>query len=81
MRLTLRTMLAYQDSVLEPADAEVLGREIEESDFASGLAERIRSVAKKLAARCPEGGRQGDGQRCKHRYQVPRQHAAARSRG
>src|SRR5687768_15694040 len=53
MRLTLRTMLAYMDDVLEPADAEILGKKIEESDFASGLMDRVRGVMKKLRMDAP----------------------------
>jgi hypothetical protein len=54
MRLTLRTMLAYQDSVLEPNEAEELGRKIKESDFAAGLMQRMRSVLKKLRMNAPK---------------------------
>src|SRR5262245_30779224 len=54
MRLTLRTMLAYLDEVLDPADAEALGKKIEESDFASGLVQRIRGVMKKLRMDAPK---------------------------
>src|SRR6476619_2692170 len=54
MRLTLRTMLAYLDEVLSPADAEVLKKKIDESDFASGLVERIRGVLKKLRLDAPK---------------------------
>src|SRR5262245_40622975 len=54
MRLTLRTMLAYLDQVLDPADAETLGKKIEESDFASGLVARIRGVMKKLRMDAPK---------------------------
>ena len=56
MRLTLRTMLAYLDNallppdskVLAPADAEALGKKINESDFASGLVQRVKAVLKKV---------------------------------
>lgn len=54
MRLTLRTMLAYMDNVLDPADAEVLGTKIEESDFATGLKQRIQGVLKKLRMDAPK---------------------------
>ena len=54
MRLTLRTMLAYMDNVLEPSDAEVLGKKIEESDFAQGLVQRIRTVLKKVRMNAPK---------------------------
>ena len=54
MRLTLRTMLAYLDDVLDPADAQILGQKIHESDFAAGLVERIRGVMKKLRMDAPK---------------------------
>src|SRR5215510_11087969 len=54
MRLTLRTMLAYLDDVLEPADAEALRAKIDESDFASGLVDRIQGVLKKLRMDAPK---------------------------
>src|SRR5262245_59542462 len=54
MRLTLRTMLAYLDDVLDPADADELRKKIEESDFASGLVDRIRGVMKKLRIDAPK---------------------------
>jgi hypothetical protein len=43
MRLTLRTMLAYLDELLEPADREDVGRKIADSEFAATLVERIRN--------------------------------------
>src|SRR5262245_24747381 len=54
MRLTLRTMLAYMDDVLDPADAGELRQKIEESDFASGLVDRIRGVTSKLRMDAPK---------------------------
>src|SRR5262245_54952160 len=62
MRLTLRTMLAYLDNallppdgkVLQPADAEALGKRINESDFASGLVQRVKAVLKKVRMDAPK---------------------------
>src|SRR2546430_1801858 len=54
MLLTLRTMLAYMDDVLDPADADELKRKIEESDFASGLVARIRGATAKLRMDAPK---------------------------
>ncbi len=43
MRLTLRTLLAYLDNTLEPADAETLRAKVAESGFAGQLIQRIRA--------------------------------------
>ncbi len=61
MRLTLRTLLAYLDDVLEPADARELGQKIEESEFASGLVHRIRSVTRKMRLGAPKLAGKGMG--------------------
>ena len=61
MRLTLRTMLAYLDDILEPADREEIGRKIEESDFAKQLVNRIRESTHKLRLGAPKLSGKGMG--------------------
>ena len=72
MRLTLRTMLAYMDDVLDPADADELKRKIEESDFASGLVDRIRGVTSKLRMDVAQARRQRHGQRRQYYRRISR---------
>ncbi len=52
MRLTLRTLLAYLDKVLEPSDAKDLQEKVTQGRLARGMVDRIQSVVKrpKLAA-------------------------------
>ncbi len=53
MRLTLRTLLAYLDDTLEPAQAKVIGQKIAESPTAQELVERIREVVRRRRITTP----------------------------
>lgn len=44
MRLTLRTLLAYRDQVLEPKDAEILEQRFRESQTARAISDRINQL-------------------------------------
>lgn len=60
MRLTLRTLLAYMDDILDPADHEELTRKIEASDFATELIHRSRDASRRLRLGAPDPAA-GDG--------------------
>ena len=53
MRLTLRTLLAYIDGILDPADQEDLGRRIDENATASELIHLTRDVTRRLRLPAP----------------------------
>jgi len=54
MRLTLRTLLAYLDDMLEPADTKIIGQKIQESPMAQLLVSRIREVMRRRRLKAPD---------------------------
>lgn len=54
MRLTLRTLLAWIDGLLEPADRTALGEKVGASSVAPVLVERIRGVVERGPLPAPE---------------------------
>ena len=54
MRLTLRTLLAYLDDLLEPSQAREIGEKISESGYASSLVDRIREVMRRRRLTAPD---------------------------
>jgi len=54
MRLTLRTLLAYVDDILEPSQAKEIGVKISESGFAASLMNRIHDVMRRRRLTAPD---------------------------
>ncbi|MBC8117629.1 MAG: hypothetical protein H7062_24825 [Candidatus Saccharimonas sp.] len=54
MRLTLRTLLAYLDDVLEPSQTKLMGQKIQESPVAGVLVSRIREVMRRRRLLSPD---------------------------
>jgi hypothetical protein len=52
-RLTLRTLLAYIDDTLGPAETRALGKKVAESDEAKTLVERIKRVTRRRGLATP----------------------------
>ncbi|CAN5721060.1 hypothetical protein BH23PLA1_BH23PLA1_02510 [soil metagenome] len=53
MRLTLRTLLAWLDDTLPPAEVRQIGQQVSESPFAQQLVERIRQVTRRRRLSVP----------------------------
>ncbi|MFO1021677.1 MAG: hypothetical protein U0903_13415 [Planctomycetales bacterium] len=61
MRLTLRTLLAYLDDVLEPSQAKEIGQKIKDSPVATALVERIKEVMRRRRLGTPDMEGAGSG--------------------
>lgn len=61
MRLTLRTLLAYLDDILEPSQAKEIGKKVAESNVASTLVNRIKEVTRRRRLTAPEVSGPGSG--------------------
>jgi len=53
VRLTLRTLLAYLDDMLDPAETKLIGQKVAESDHAQELIARIKQVTRRRRLTTP----------------------------
>ena len=60
MRLTLRTLLAYLDDTLEPAEIKQIGQKVAESDAAQELIARLKQVTRRRRLTTPPDGGPGE---------------------
>jgi hypothetical protein len=60
MRLTLRTLLAYLDDTLEPAEIKQIGQKVAESETAQELIARIKQVSRRRRLSAPPPASTGD---------------------
>lgn len=60
MRLTLRTLLAYLDDTLEPAEIKQIGQKVNESQSAQELIDRIKRVTRRRRLAAPPAASQSD---------------------
>jgi hypothetical protein len=58
VRLTLRTLLAYLDDQLEPAEIKQIGQKVAESDAAQELIARIKQVTRRRRLLTPPSGKE-----------------------
>ncbi len=56
MNLTLRTLLAWLDDTLPPAEVREIGKKVNESPYAKELVDRIRSVTRRRRLAVPGSG-------------------------
>ena len=60
LRLTLRTLLAYIDDTLDPAQDRELGEKIAASDYARELIDKIKKVTRRRGLKTPAPGGKDD---------------------